>query len=90
MGSVTVPSTSPEAISSPSFARFSSDAAQVAYLQSYAFVTYLVRRHGERSLRDLCEGYLRSHDLARAIRRTYRADLARLDERFRRDAARGV
>ena len=77
-------------LSVPSFSRFSADAAQVAYLQSYAFVTYLVRQHGERSLRDLCEGYLRSHDLARAVQRTYRSELSQLDERFRSDAARGV
>jgi hypothetical protein len=57
--------------------------ARVAYLQSHAFFDFLARRYGERRLRDLVVELLRTGDLARSFRRTYRADLAALEESFR-------
>ena len=56
--------------------------ARAAYLQSYAFVDFLVRKHGERRLRDLIETYTRTGQLDRAVRRSYRDDLPRLEQRF--------
>lgn len=72
-------------LSTPSLGHLPPAAARVAYLQSYAFVEFLVRRHGERRLRDLVDSYLRTRHLDRAVKRSYRADLARLEERFRED-----
>jgi hypothetical protein len=66
----------------PSFQHLASGSAQLAYLQSYAMVDYLVRLKGERSLSELCEQLARSRNLDRALRRVYRADLATLEERF--------
>lgn len=56
--------------------------AQLAYLQSHAFVDYLVRARGEQRLRDLCRRVARTGDLADALRRIYRADLAKLEQDF--------
>jgi len=69
-------------LSGPSFGRLGPREAGLAYLQSYAFFEFLARHHGERSLRELCDRYLRVGDLARAFRRTYRTDLPALEERF--------
>ena len=59
--------------------------AQLAYLQSYAFVEYLARIHGERALRELCQALLRTGDLERSVRRSFRSDLARLEARHREE-----
>jgi len=72
-------------LSTPSLGHLPPGAASAAYLQSYAFIDFLVRRHGERRLSDLIESYLRTRTLDRAIQRNYRADLPRLEERFRED-----
>ncbi len=69
-------------MSAPSFGRFGPQAAQLAYLQSYAFIVFLVRNHGERSLREFCDTFLRVRNLERSARRTYRVGLSRLEERF--------
>lgn len=69
-------------LSSPSFARFGSDAATRAYLQSYAMLVYLSRVSGERALRDLVEEMVRTRNLSRAIRRAFRSDLAELEAGF--------
>ena len=61
------------------------ESAQLAYLQSYAFMEYLARSHGERRLRDVVSEYVRSGDLHRAFRRTYRADLEQLEQRHLRE-----
>jgi hypothetical protein len=72
-------------LSTPSFGHLPPGEARAAYLQSYAFIDFLVRRHGERRLRDLIDSYLRTRHLDRAVKRNYRADLPRLEERFRDD-----
>ena len=64
----------------PSFAGLGPQGARLAYLQAYAFVEYLVRAHGERSLRELIGHYVRTGNLERALRRSYRADLSSLEE----------
>ncbi|MCZ6782530.1 MAG: hypothetical protein O7G30_04385 [Proteobacteria bacterium] len=69
-------------LSTTSFGHFGAPAARLAYLQSYAFVDFLARRKGERTLREVCDDLLRTGNLDRALRRTYRADLSRLEERF--------
>ena len=69
-------------LSGRSFARLGPDSARLAYLQSYAMVEFLVRRYGERSLRDFCRDLVHRRDLDRALRRAYRADLAELEARF--------
>ena len=53
--------------------------AAVAYLQSYATIDHLVRRAGERGLKRFMEQLLRTQSVARALKRTYRLDLAALE-----------
>ena len=74
-------------LSVPSFQRFGPQGARVAYLQSYGFIDHLVRRHGERSLRSLCRELMRTGDLRRAVKKTFRADLAELDAAFHAELA---
>ena len=69
-------------LSSPSFVRFGPDAAALAYLQSYGMLTYLARIGDERALRGLVEEMVRTRNLARAIQRAFRADLAELEAGF--------
>ncbi len=56
--------------------------AGLAYLQSRAFVDFLVRERGDKRLRDLCRRVARTGDLVDAIERIYRRDLARLEADF--------
>ncbi len=70
------------ALSTSSFGHLGPERASLAYLQSYAFVSFLAREHGERRLRDLCREVLRTGHLERSVRKTFRADLARLETRF--------
>lgn len=65
-----------------SFVGLEPRAAQLAYLQSYAFIEYLARRHGDDSVRRLCRTLLRKRNLARAFEVIYRADLDELEGRF--------
>ena len=69
-------------LDTPSFGHLPTGSAQLAYLQSYAFFAYLARVHGERSLSELTESFIRTGDLNRSFRRVYRADLAKLESRF--------
>jgi len=71
-----------QALAAPSFSRMSPSAARLAYLQSYGFIEYLVRRHGERSVRDLCLELVRTGNLERTLRRVFRKDLAALEAGF--------
>jgi len=71
-----------EALSVPSFSRLPPRSAQLAYLQSYGLMEYLDRRHGERSLRELCVELVRTGDLRRTLRRVFRADLSTLEAGF--------
>jgi hypothetical protein len=70
------------ALSAPSFGRFAPGAAQLAYLQSYGMVEFLVRHHGPRKLREFCQSLLRTRDLQRSLKRVYRMDLRDLETRF--------
>jgi hypothetical protein len=71
-----------EALGVASFGHMSPAAAQLAYLQSYGLMEYLGRRHGERSLRELCVELVRTGDLRRTLQRVYRADLGALEAGF--------
>ena len=69
-------------LSRPSFAGLGTQAARVAYLQSYGMMDHLARSHGEGSLREFCLSVVRGRDLARSLRRVFRIDLATLERRF--------
>lgn len=69
-------------LSPPSFSRLGGDAAQVAYLQSYAIIDFLVRGWGERSLSRFYGELVRSHDLERSLQRVYRLDSRQLEQQF--------
>ena len=70
-------------LSRPSFGSFDSRSAFLAYAESHAFIEFLVRRNGQRSLRDLCRETMRTQKLDRAVQKTYRQSLQRLEEQFR-------
>jgi hypothetical protein len=69
-------------LSAPSLGHLGPDAAHLAYLQSYGFFVFLARNHGEKKLLELLDDYLRRRHLERAFRRTFRADLPRLEARY--------
>jgi hypothetical protein len=71
-----------EALSMPSFSRMSGGAAGLAYLQSYALMEFLARRHGERTLREFCEELVRTGDVDRTLRKVFRSDLSGLEAAF--------
>ncbi len=72
-------------LSAPSLGGFGPEAAQLAYLQSYGIVDYLVQsRGGEEALIKFWSGVLRSGSLDRGAKRAYRVDLRGLEEDFRR------
>jgi hypothetical protein len=66
------------------------ESAQLAYLQSYGFFEYLARTHGDQKLLELLDDYLRNLHLDRAFRRTFRADIARLEARFAEELGRST
>ena len=68
-----------DALAARSFAHLGGDSASLAYLESYALVEHMVRRHGMRKLRDLCERIVTTRSVGRALDRTYRATLAELE-----------
>ena len=70
------------ALSTPSFGHLGPEAARLAYLQSYGMVEFLASVGGERSLRELCDGLVRTRDLHRTLRRVYRNDLDELEAEF--------
>ncbi len=72
-------------LSARSFAGFGQDAATLAYLQSYGMIEYLARRHGDRSVRELCERVVRSRNLERSMQRTFRFGVQELAARFADD-----
>jgi len=65
-----------------SFARFDPGRAQLAYLESYGLMEHLARHHGERALREFVVELIRTGDVARTLRRTFRADLGALQAAF--------
>jgi len=70
------------ALSAPAFGHLGTERAALAYLQSYALIDHLARRHGERTLQELVDALVRSRDAERALRRVYRSDLAGLEAAF--------
>lgn len=65
-----------------SFGGMDGQAAQVAYLQSYALIDYLARTFGERKLPQFYAELIRSRNLDRALERAYRIDARTLEARF--------
>ena len=61
-----------DALSFPSFGHLGPEGASLAYLQSWSFIDELVRRRGERGLRDWLREIVRRGDIDRATRRVYR------------------
>ena len=72
-------------LSAPSFSQMGPKTARLAYLQSYAFIEFLARRHGDDSVRRLCKTVLRKRNLDRAFTLTFRTELDQLMERFASD-----
>ncbi|MCH2186658.1 hypothetical protein MK280_12385 [Myxococcota bacterium] len=61
-----------DALSFPSFGHLGPEGASLAYLQSWSFIDELVRRRGERGLREWLRDIVRRGDIDRATRRVYR------------------
>lgn len=71
-------------LSAPSFAGFSPDAAGLAYLASYGFISHLADAYGEDKLNRFWSELLRSQSLERASRRVFRRDFEELERGFRK------
>lgn len=65
-----------------SFVRFDPGTAQLAYVESYGLMAHLGRRHGERALREFVMELVRTGDVARTLKRAFRADLGKLQDAF--------
>lgn len=72
----------------PGFAQLSPQAATLAYLESRAFVTHLVGRHGERALVTFWRTLTRTGRLDRALARAFDSDLAQIEARMLVDLTR--
>jgi hypothetical protein len=70
-------------LSRPNLGGFDSNAAHLAYVQSFAFIDFLSVRQGDRALRDLCREVVRTQNLERAVQKTQRQSLPRLEQQFR-------
>ncbi|MDE0884561.1 MAG: hypothetical protein OSB70_03390 [Myxococcota bacterium] len=70
-------------LSKPTFGRMGPGSARLAYAESHAFIDYLVDVHGAQKLREWIQAVVRTRDVERSARRTYRAELSILEERFR-------
>lgn len=69
-------------LSARSLGAFGPGAAQLAYLESYGFIDFLVQQRGERRLRDLCRRLIRTGNLDDSLRRIFRSDLGALQASF--------
>ena len=67
------------ALSQPSFTHLGSESAALAYLESYAVIEHLVRRHGLRDLRSLVERTIKMRNVDRALDRTYKRTLDEIE-----------
>ncbi len=65
-----------------SFGDFEPETARLAYLESYAAVELLVRLQGADSLGRLLERITKTNSVDRALQRTYRLDLAKLEAKL--------
>jgi hypothetical protein len=70
-------------LSRPTFAGLDETSATLAYLQSYAMIEYLVRRHGERRLRSFMRRLIRGANIDWLLKREFRSSLAKLEENLR-------
>ena len=68
-----------ESLSSRSLVHLVGDDVAIAYLESYALVEQLIRKHGMRDLRNLIENLGKTRSTARALRRSYKATLPELE-----------
>jgi hypothetical protein len=75
-------------LESPGFGGLPPNRAVLAYLQSYAAVDYLGRRHGDRSLDRFCDQLIRTRDLHRSLQRTFGLTLAQLEQRIAEEVLR--
>lgn len=66
-------------LNSLSLVHLAGDDATIAYLESYALVEYMIRKHGMRELRDLIESMAKTRNPTRALRRRYKATLPELE-----------
>lgn len=62
-----------------SFDHVNQNNATLAYVEAYAMVEHLVRKHGEDKLRTFIREFIRSRNLERAVQRKYRMTLAELE-----------
>ncbi|TDI27324.1 MAG: hypothetical protein E2P06_00775 [Acidobacteria bacterium] len=69
-------------LSAASFSGMGPGAATLAYLQSYGMIEYLARNYGDGSIRKFCLAVVRSRDIERSLRRTFRIGVADLEARF--------
>lgn len=67
-------------LSGTALGHLDANSASLAYLQAFAMIDHLVRIGGPKSLERLCEQIGRSGEIAAALKRTYRADLAALEQ----------
>ncbi len=59
-----------------------SSQAEVAYAQSYLFVQYLVRKHGEQAVSSLVRAVLEEGDMARAVNRAFNVSIGELADGY--------
>lgn len=72
-----------QSLNVPAFGGMGPRGASIAYLQSYALIDLLVRRHGgERALARFYAELIRSRNLDRALERTYRMDSGDLERKL--------
>ena len=69
-----------QSLSTPNFAHLGGGSASLAYLESYATIEYLVRKHGMRKMRSMCENLVKTRSAPRALDRTYRKSLSEIEE----------
>jgi hypothetical protein len=69
-------------LSTPSFGHLESNAAYLAYLQSYGMVEFLASQRGERSLREFCDRLMRTRNLERSLKHVYREKMDELAAQF--------
>ncbi len=69
-------------LGSLSFADLEAESAELAYLESYAAVDFLVRHKGRDSLGRLLDRIIRTGNVDRALERIYRLDTAELEQKL--------
>jgi hypothetical protein len=71
----------------PAFSTLGPERVGLAYLESYATIEHLVRRHGQNALRRFCAELLRTRNLERALGRAFGTDLGELESAQRSELA---